>query len=128
MTVSEIIAVIFAVIILVKIVVLMAVKPKKIIKFADKMIAKPVYNSIAFLVIIAVLGWLLLKELSIVQIMAASLFGIFVYALALVQYPKQLDRVYKVILKNQKKMWLSWLVWLVLAVWVLKTVFFCTGA
>lgn len=123
MTVSEIIAVIFAVIILVKFVVLMAVKPKKIINHAAKMLEKPVYVSLGFLVVICVLGWLLLKELSIAQIMAASLFGIFVYALALVQYPKQLDRVYKVILKNQKKMLLSWVVWLVLAIWVLVAVF-----
>ena len=123
MTVSETLAVIFAVIILVKFVVLMAVKPKKIINHAAKVLAKPAYVSIGFLAVIVVLGWLLLKELSIAQIMAASLFGIFVYALALVQYPKQLDRVYKVILKNQKKMLLSWIVWIVLAVWVLVAVF-----
>ena len=123
MTVSETLAVIFAVIILVKFVVLMAVKPKKIINHAAKVLEKPAYVSIGFLAVIVVLGWLLLKELSIAQIMAASLFGIFVYALALVQYPKQLDRVYKVILKNQKKMLLSWIVWIVLAVWVLVAVF-----
>ncbi len=123
MTVSEVLAVIFAVIILVKVVVLMAIKPKKIIKFAGKTLEKPAYVSLGFLVVICVLGWLLLKELSIAQIMAASLFGIFVYALALVQYPKQLDKVYKVILKNQKALWLPVLVWVVLAIWVLIAVF-----
>ncbi len=123
MTVSEILAVIFAVIILAKFVVLMSVKPKKVIKYASKMLEKPLYVSLGFLVVIGVLGWLLLKDLSIAQIMAASLFGIFVYALALVQYPKQLDRVYKVILRNQKQMWLPWLVFIALAVWVLIAVF-----
>ena len=123
MTISETIAVIFAVIILVKVVTLMATKPKKIISFAAKMLQNQLYINVGFLAIIVVLGWLLLKELTIAQIMAASLFGIFVYALALVQYPKELDRVYKVILKNQKKMWLSWVIWIVLAVWVLIAVF-----
>jgi hypothetical protein len=123
MTISEIIAVIFAVIILAKLVLIFRLKPKRIIDFAEKMFSKSKYVTLGFLATIVILGALLLMELSIAQILAASIFGIVVYAFVLVQYPPQLLKLYKVVLKDKSKMWLPMLVYLVLAIWVLTAVF-----
>ncbi|MBW2984607.1 hypothetical protein KY361_05800 [Candidatus Woesearchaeota archaeon] len=123
MAVSGVLAVIFAVVILAKLVAIFRLKPKKIMGFAEKMYSKPMYITIGFLAAIVILGWLLLMELSIAQIMAASLFGIMVYGLALVQYKPQLFKLFKVALRDKDKMWLPMLIWLVLAVWVLIAVF-----
>jgi uncharacterized membrane protein len=123
MTISEIIATIFAVVILAKTVLIFRLKPKQIMGFADKMYSKPVYINLGFLASILILGALLLIEMPIAHIMAASVFGIMVYAFVLVQYPSQLLKTFRTVLNDKSKMWLPLLVYLVLAIWVLTAIF-----
>ncbi|MBW2992757.1 hypothetical protein KY345_06080 [Candidatus Woesearchaeota archaeon] len=119
MTPVEIIALVFAVAILLKALMFLLIKGKPYMKLIDKVFEKKALMPVLVLVLLVIVGYYLLLEMSIVQIYAAGLFGILVYGLALVLYPKALTKFMKAVLKNKSKLWLSVVIWVVLAVWVL---------
>lgn len=119
----EVIAVIFALIILVKLILVLIVKPKPIIKLAEKIYKQTVLISVCYIIILAVVAYFLFAELNIIQIAAAGLFGILLYGFILIQYPKELLKFSEEVLKDKQKAWLPWLFFVALALWVLYTVF-----
>jgi hypothetical protein len=123
MTPVEIIALIFALVVLLKMVLLLFIKPDAMLKLAEKMFKRKGFMIALFLVLIVVLGAFLLGEMSIVQIMAAGLFGIFVYALIFALYPEEYLKLVKATMHQKKKAWLYFVVWVVLALWVLYALF-----
>lgn len=123
MTALETISVIFAVIILAKFVFLLFMKPKMIKKMAEKMLKKPMAITILYLIFAVILGYYLLAELTIVQIIPAMFFGIMLYALMLIQYPKLMLGFSKEYAKDRWKVWPFWLIYIALSVWVLYVVF-----
>lgn len=124
MTPTEIIALIFAIIILIKAIFVPFVSAKWLMNLVKKMFSNSIILSICFTVIAVVLGYFLLQELSIVQIMASSLFGLMLFALIMAAYPKGYLKLADVVVKDKKKAWFASLVFLVLALWVLYALFF----
>lgn len=120
----EIISVIFALAILGEMIWVLTSKPAPVIKLMKTMFSKTIMPSMAFVVVIIVLGIYLLQELAIAQILAASLFGMMLYGLILIQYPKELINFSKAVLKDKKKAVLPWLLIAAVAVWVLIVVLF----
>jgi len=123
MTPIEIIALVFAIIILVK-AVMVFFNANPMMKFVEKIYDKTVLLTAVYLVFLVIVGYFLLMELNIAQVFAAALFGIMLYALVLIQYPKELLSFSKKALKNRRKAWLPWLIFIFLALWVLYMLFF----
>ena len=123
MTPIEIIAVVFSIIILVKFVFIMLIKPKGILQMIKKMYMQKALMTIMVLVMIVVLLKYLLLELTVPQIFVAAVFGMMLYALLLVQHPKTLFAFAQGVLKEQHRSWLPWLIFLGLSVWVLYSIF-----
>jgi hypothetical protein len=122
MNAVEIIALIFAIIVLIKIPLLFIVDTKKMMKLAKAMFKKPVYMSLVFVVFLGVIGYFLLQQMTIVQITAAALFGMILYGMILIQFPEFMKYAEK-ILKNMKRSWFPILLMLILAIWVLIELF-----
>lgn len=120
----EIIALIFALAVLIKTITFIFIDPKSSLKLAEKIWKKTgtILPSIFFIILLVILSYFLLIQLTIVQIFAASLFGIALYKLLLAQYPKPFLRFAQEVLKNKQKLWLPGLIWIILALWVLYMV------
>lgn len=125
MTPIEIIALVFAIVAILKLLVLfIAVKPAKAMKIAKPMwTAHPAIVHVVGIVLLAVLGYYLLQELSIVQLVAAMFFGFLLMAMFLMPYTKSVLKLAEEVLKNKGKAWLGWLIVIVLSLWVLKELF-----
>jgi hypothetical protein len=123
MNAVEIIALVIAIVILLKVLMLLVIKPKSFLGMLEKVYKQRTLMSAIYLVLIVVTTYYLLQHLTIVEILAASMFGVFLIGLALIQYPKRMMRFFNQVLKNKEKMWLSWILWIVAAVWVLIELF-----
>ncbi len=123
MTLIETIAVILAIIILVKFVLMMFLKPKLWQNMAKGFLKHNNILTAVYLVLFLALGYLLLQELNIVQLFIGALFGTGLYVLLLLPYPKVMNVMIKEITENKTKSLLCWLVFIVMSVWVLIYVF-----
>ncbi len=119
----EIIALIFAIVILLKMIMLSVVKPKFVIKKMNMMTENKALMPVLLVVVAAIIGYFLMQELTAAEILAASVFGILIYASVLVMYPKQLTKLMKAILKDKKNLWLAVVLWVAVAVYTLYTMF-----
>ena len=126
MTPIEIIATIFSVLLIVKFLYL-KFNPRAWKKFSDKIMKKPKVTKWIYLVLALVIGYYLLQELNVVQIVAVMMFSGFLTGYTFMTFAKEFKPVYKEIWKNKEylvqKLWPAWLIYLVLAGWVLWTVF-----
>jgi len=121
----EVIAVLFALFVLIKMIFLV-VKKKA---WFNAMVKPSIKNSkgigLVFLVLVAVLFYYLIQSLSIVEIFAVLAFSCFLIFLSLFSYSEDLfkfaDKIYSK--KFNGWMWLQILIWFVLSVWVLWVVF-----
>ena len=120
----EIIALIFAVLVIVKLLVV-SFSPKSWLALAKSLYKTPMVLFIVELILAAVVFYYLLIELTVVQIFAAVTLGALLTGMSFAIYGKEtiawgtklLDR------NTPKKIWLPILIWLALAVWVLITLF-----
>lgn len=117
----EILSLIFAIMIIVKFLVFL-VKPDWLLKTAEKLSHKKGIMNGLFLVLVVVLGYFVLSNLTITQVMPGILLGSTLVGAMMVQYPGYL-KLAKTMIKDKKKVWLFWLIWLVLACWVLVVLF-----
>ncbi len=124
MTPIEIMALILAIVVIVKIVVLL-VKPKAWMNIVKPLYRKPAILGIASLILAALSLNYLLKELTIIQIAAAMLFTALLAAITLASYSREvLEFAEKLIDENVvKKAWLSIVIWIALAGWILYLLF-----
>ena len=122
MTPIEILALVFAVIILLKALVLI-VSPKKSLKKSMYFFERPALAIGAYVVMLLVTGYIVINALGIVITFAAMTFGISLIGLSLVMYPKPVMKLSKTMLKDRKRLLLVLVIWIVLAVWTLYTLF-----
>jgi hypothetical protein len=122
MTGIEILALIFAVIVIIKAVMLF-VSPKSSLRKAKYFFERPALVIGIYIVLLAVTGYIVIPIIGIVNTFAATAFGVSLIALNLAVYPKQAMKLTKIILKNRKKMILPLIIWTALAVWVLYALF-----
>ncbi|MDP6293317.1 MAG: hypothetical protein QF486_03490 [Candidatus Woesearchaeota archaeon] len=125
MTPLEIIATVFAVIILVKLVLIM-INPSGWMKMV-----KPLYvqqkNTIMFVyaVLAIVLGYYIFQSMSIVQVSAVMFFTAALMGLAVAPHGKDILALADSIVKRriQGLCWISFAVWVLIALWTLKAIF-----
>jgi hypothetical protein len=121
----EMIAVLFALFILVKMAFLFVKKEA----WFNAMVKPSIKNSkgivIVFLVLAAVIFYYLIQALSIVEIFAVLAFSSFLIFLSLFAYSEDLFKFANKIYSKKFNfwMWLQIVIWFVLAVWVLVVVF-----
>jgi len=119
----EIISLIFAIIVLGKAVFVHVTDTKKFLKYMDSILQQRTVLSIAYLLVIGVLGYFLLRELTIVQIVPAMLLGMAAYILLFIQYPKALLGFGKEYVHDKHRAWLPWVVYIAIAIYVLIVLF-----
>jgi hypothetical protein len=122
MTPVEIIAVIFAIVVLADF-ILVLMKPKLTVQLMESVYPKRGLMSAGILILAAIVGYYLWMELTVEQIFAGALFGMLIYGLILVQYPNKLMKFSKEVLKDKQKAMLPWLIFAVISVGVLYSAF-----
>jgi len=119
----EILATIIIAVSLIKIVVLL-VNPKIWLTFSKRIYRRPHITKVVSLILAAiVLYYLVISGISIVEVLAVSLFVSLMLAAGLSDYGE--DIINKIRRKDiLKDFWLYTLAWLVLIVWGIKKIFF----
>lgn len=126
MTPIEILATIFAILVLVKLLIV-AINPKVWMKVAEAILSNYTLTTAVYLILAVIVGYYIFANLNIVQVAAAMLLTSVLMGLTLVAYSKTMLKVAKEILGTRsdmfRKAWLAILIWVAIAVWVLYTVF-----
>jgi len=126
MTPIEVLALILIIVSGIKILVILS-NPRSWLKVVRSIWATPVLTMILALIAAGIsLYYLLLSGLTVVQILAVTLFVALVAALSMATYIKDIVRVAEGMLKDKKflkKAWLPILVWVALILWGLKELF-----
>ena len=121
----EIMALVFAVLIVIKILVV-SFSPKSWFNTVKKIYKMPMFLVIVEAILAGIVFYYLLMELTIVQIASAVLLGALLTGLSFAAYAKETLEWGNKILKSKTlwdKAWLPLLIWLVFALWVLKELF-----
>ena len=126
MTPIEIVATIFAVLILVKL-FLIVVSPKTRVKIAEMILSKnPAILTMILLILTAIIGYYIFNRFTMVDVAAIMMFLSGLMALFFIQYPKISIELARESLKSRdvflRKNWLSILIWLAIAILVLYTI------
>lgn len=119
----EIIALIFAIAAVVKPIVVMLVKAEPMLKFAEWAYKQKMLMMTSWSIIALVLLFFLLQNMSIVQIWAASAFGMALFAIFLLQFPNSTIGLAKELLDNKNKSWFGWAIFILIGIWVLIALF-----
>jgi len=125
MTPIEIIALIFIIIAIVKLLTVLT-KPKSWINVTKKVWFNPLLMAIVSLILAAiVLYYLLQSGMTIIQILAVAAFIGLVAAIGIAPFVKDIVKVMEKLLKQgiMKKAWLSIIIWIILVLWGLKELF-----
>jgi len=124
MTPIEIIATIFAVIVLVKMVFLYY-NPKPLFKLGRYLMKNNDTAKWVYLIGVLIVGKFLIDAMSIVEIAAVLLFASGLYGVTLMSYGKVIKNMHKEIEKNHffQKAWAPVIIYIVIAVWTLWTLF-----
>lgn len=116
-------AFILAVFGLIKIVVIL-IDPNKWMNFASSIWSKPALTSFISLLLAAGVLYYLLLELTIVQIFAAMLLFMLIFAMGIAPYAKDFIAFgRKMIRRTMKDSWFYIIIWLALTFWVLYSLF-----
>jgi hypothetical protein len=121
----EVIALIVAIGIIVKLIALLCCK-KKWVKFVKKFYKNTGLAVLIFLILGVVVFGYLIQELTIIQIFAAMAFCGILAGLSLCAYPGEIIGFAERVLKGKLPglVWISGLIWLVLSIWVLVKIFY----
>ncbi len=123
MTPIEVLASIFAVLVLFKL-LLSIFNPQLRIKIAEAFLSKnPTTLTIIFLMLALLIGYYVFSSLSIVEVAAVMLFMSLLMGLFFIQYYKIMIKMLEDELKSRsdflRKNWLSLLIWAGIAIWML---------
>jgi len=119
----EIISLIIAIAVLLKLIVFIA-KPgwlNKVASYMMKMNNKIIVGIV--LVMMIVVGYFVFTTLTITQILPTIILGHMLLALLLLMYPKVYSNLSSAVFKDPKGSWLMWLIWAGLSLWVLYVLF-----
>ncbi|MCX5886160.1 MAG: hypothetical protein NT096_09675 [Proteobacteria bacterium] len=126
MTPIEILAVVFAVLVLLKL-LFVAVNPKVWMKGVDSIVSNYAFTTIVYVLLTVIIGYIIFKSLSIVQVAAVMLFTSVLIGLTMVPYLDKLLALGKEIVGTRSEMfrraWLAIVIWAGIAVWTLYAVF-----
>lgn len=127
MTALEVIATIFAIFVLVKIVVVLINPRSWMEKVAKPLLGNPPLARAVYAGLALVTGYVVLTSLNIVDVFAVMLFTAFLMGLGMLPYAEAMLKIAEEksatraeLLRNA---WLPIVIWTVLALWVLTTVF-----
>ncbi len=127
MAAVEVLAGIFAVIILIKIIGIFGIGPQRWMKFAEVVYHHQKTAFLFMLILVVLVGYFVLSTLSVISLMVVLLFASLLLGMGLLPYGSALLTTGKKILKTRKDLlknfWFVLLVWLFLALWVLYTLF-----
>lgn len=127
MTPIEILATIFAVIIILKLVVV-SINPNLWMKTAGAMLKSEALTTLIYLVLTVVIGYYVFADLTVVQVAAVILLTSTLIGIGLGPYSKLILKWGKEMVDvGVSKAWLSMLIWGLLAIWVLYAVFVKTA-
>ncbi len=119
----EILAIIFAVFVIVKLIVV-TVKPGLWMKWANGMLKNELLITLIYFVLAVIIGYYIFAELTVVQVAAVTLWVSMLIGIGFVPYSKILLKTSDELLSvGISKAWLSMLIWAGLAIWVLYAVF-----
>ena len=114
----EIISVVIAILVLVKLLVFL-VKPRWLANLVNDVDKTAKFTTPIIIVLFVVIAYYVFSVFSITQVLPAILLGHMILGLMLLKYPKVYKLFVKEVFKNTSKTWLVWLIWSVLSVWVL---------
>ncbi len=117
----EILAIIFAVLTLVKLLIT-NIFPKTQIKIAKAILNRPTLTGIISFILSLIVGYYILTTLSIVQVAATMLLLSLLIGVAYSVYSKKLLSLIVEIVKEKRKAWLVMSIWAVIAIWILFTI------
>ncbi|MFQ5863584.1 MAG: hypothetical protein ACE5IC_10785 [Candidatus Brocadiales bacterium] len=123
MTPLEILATIFAVFVLVKLIIV-TVSPNLWMNVAGAMLKGQVVTTVIYLVLAGIVGHFVFSGLTIIQIAAVMLLTSLLAGAALAPYSRVILTLGEEMVKEGiNKAWPAMVIWAVLAIWVLYTVF-----
>ena len=127
MTAIEIIAVIFAVLVLIKMAFVLTV-PMKWMKFGKWALKKSWITTLVYLGLITWVGYYILLDMTVVQVAAVTMLVALLGGLGFIPYSSEFMKMGEKMLKNKenmiKKNLLVIIIWIYFAIWVLVSVFF----
>lgn len=123
MSPAEIIALIFSVIIIVKLIAYYALKPGKIEKLAEKVFKNSIWPTVIFIIVATILVAYITAEISVPQMMAAAFLGMILMIFVFIQYPKAFQGMMKEMATHRNAAILPWIIFVALAAWTLYALF-----
>ncbi|MFQ5965756.1 MAG: hypothetical protein ACE5KZ_15900 [Candidatus Scalinduaceae bacterium] len=125
MTSIEILATIFAIIVLVKLSIV-SIKPKLWMKVAETILRNQTITTIVYLILAVIIGYYIFTSLNIVQVAVVMLFTSVLTGLGFLPYSKIMIKAVNEMLETRSDLfrnnWLVILIWAAIAVWVLCAV------
>ena len=119
MTSIEVLATIFAVLVLVKM-AFIRTNPKAWMNFAQPILRNSVVALSVYLVLAAVVGYFIFSSMTIVQVGAVMLFTSLLMGVGLAPYSQVILKVgQEMLTEGVEKAWLSMLIWTCISLWVL---------
>ncbi|HUT83588.1 MAG TPA: hypothetical protein VMX95_02975 [Thermodesulfobacteriota bacterium] len=126
MTPIEILATIFAIMVLVKLLTV-ALNPKLWMKWVEPVLSNYAYTTIVYVLLAVITGYIIFRSLNIVQVAAVMLFTSMLMGLTLVPYSREFLILGKEMSGTRsgmfRKAWLAMAIWIGIAVWTLYAVF-----
>jgi hypothetical protein len=123
MNTLEIIVLIFAILTIAKATLFIFLKQKPMLKMVEKVSKYTNVFSVVIAIGIIALGYLLLTQMSIVQVFAGVILGVGMMGLFFIQYPKSMTAMFKEMMKRKGAIFIGFFFFLVLSVWVIIDLF-----
>ena len=122
MEIIEIVALIAAVGLLVKVIVNLA-KPKLAVKRAEKILKNEPLAIGLYVALAVITGYIVISALGIAVAFAAALFGASLVGLTLIMYPDKVLTLTRAMFKDKKRMIFPMIIWIILSVWTLYALY-----
>jgi hypothetical protein len=123
----EILAAVFAVLILVKLTVV-ATRPDLWMGMAEAALGKPSLTMAVYLILAGIVGYYVFASLTIVEVAAVMLFTALLMGLGLLPFSQSLLKEARAALEKEpgvfRRFWLAMAIWATIALWVLYAVLF----
>lgn len=121
----EILAIIFAGVVLLKLAIII-INPKSLLKVSEAMFKTRIVILAVYLALAVIVGHYVFESLDIIEVAAVMLFTSILIGLGIIPYSEGLLKFTREMLVSRqevlRKIWLAILIWLALAVWVLYAV------
>ena len=119
MTAIEVLATLFAILVLVKLAFIRS-NPKAWINFAQILVRNPVVAMLVYFVLASAVGYFLFSSMTIVQVGAVMLFTSLLMGVGLAPYSQVILKVGgEMLTEGLGKAWLSMLIWTGISLWIL---------